>query len=130
MEYGSFFDGENLEFRLSPEWSVNEHLTFEGSWRLNYLNFKEREVSEWINVPQLRVNWAYNLHLSGSITAQYNSIQDQVFTSARLRYNFRDGHNLYVVYNQDYNTDRMQFMPQLPRFNNQLVTLKYVYTFF
>ncbi|WP_422349745.1 DUF5916 domain-containing protein [Flagellimonas sp.] len=130
VEYGSFFDGENLEFRLSPEWSVNEHLTFEGSWRLNYLNFKEREVSEWINVPQLRVNWAYNLHLSGSITAQYNSIQDQVFTSARLRYNFRDGHNLYVVYNQDYNTDRMQFMPQLPRFNNQLVTLKYVYTFF
>ncbi|WP_420401580.1 DUF5916 domain-containing protein [Flagellimonas sp.] len=129
-EYGSFFDGENLEFRLSPEWSVNEHLTFEGSWRLNYLNFREREVSEWINVPQLRVNWAYNLHLSGSITAQYNSIQDQVFTSARLRYNFRDGHNLYVVYNQDYNTDRMQFMPQLPRFNNQLVTLKYVYTFF
>lgn len=129
-EYGSFFDGENLEFRLSPEWSINEHLTFEGSWRLNYLNFKKREVNEWINVPQLRINWAYNLHLSGSITAQYNSIQDQVFTSARLRYNFRDGHNLYVVYNQDYNTDRMQFMPQLPRYNNQLVTLKYVYTFF
>ena len=129
-EYGSFFDGENLEFRLSPEWSINEHFTLEGSWRLNYLNFKEREVSEWINVPQLRVNWAYNLHLSGSVTAQYNSIQDQIFTSARLRYNFRDGHNLYVVYNQDYNTERLRFNPELPRFNNQLVTLKYVYTFF
>lgn len=129
-EYGSFFDGENLEFRMSPEWSINEHFTLEGSWRLNYLNFKERAVNEWINVPQLRMNWAYNLHLSGSITTQYNSIQDQVFTSARLRYNFRDGHNLYVVYNQDYNTDRMQFNPELPRFNNQLVTLKYVYTFF
>ncbi|MEM9648105.1 MAG: DUF5916 domain-containing protein [Bacteroidota bacterium] len=130
LEYGSFFDGENLEFRFSPEWSINEHFTVEGSWRLNYLNFKNRKVDEWINVPQLRMNWAFDLHLSGSVTAQYNSIQDQVFTSARLRYNFRDGHNLYIVYNQDYNTDRMQFMPELPRFNNQLVTLKYVYTFF
>ncbi|MCL6266809.1 DUF5916 domain-containing protein [Flagellimonas myxillae] len=129
-EYGSFFDGKNLEFRLSPEWTINQHLTMEGSWRVNYLSFGERNVSEWITLPQFRINWAYNLHLSGSVTAQYNSIQNQIFTAARLRYNFRDGHNLYVVYNQDYNTDRMQFMPQLPRFNNQLVTLKYVYTFF
>lgn len=129
-EYGSFFDGENLQFEFSPEWSINEHFTLEGSWRLNYLNFKKRAISEWINVPQLRVNWAYDLHLSGSITGQYNSIQDQVFTTARLRYNFRDGHDLYVVYNQDYNTDRMRLSPELPIYNNQLVTLKYVYTFF
>lgn len=130
LEYGSFFDGENVQLSLSPEWNINEHFTLEGSWRLNYLNFKNRSLDEWINVPQLRLNWAVNLHLSGSATAQYNSIQDQIFTSARLRYNFRDGHNLYVVYNQDYNTDRWQFSPQLPRFNTQLVTLKYVYTFF
>nr|WP_299071196.1 DUF5916 domain-containing protein [uncultured Allomuricauda sp.] len=130
VEYGSFFDGENLQLSLSPEWNINEHFTLESSWQLNYLNFKNRNVSEWINVPQLRINWAYNLHLSGSVTGQYNSIQDQIFTSARLRYNFRDGHNLYVVYNQDYNSDRFQFNPELPRFNNQIVTLKYLYTFF
>lgn len=129
-EYGSFFDGENLQFRISPEWSINEHFTLEGSWRLNYLNFKTRNVDEWINVPQLRINWAYDLHLSGSLTAQYNSIQDQIFTSARLRYNFRDGHNLYVVYNQDYNIDSTQMDLPLPRFNNRLFTLKYLYTFF
>ncbi len=129
-EYGSFFDGENLQFRLSPEWSINEHFTLTGSWRLNYLNFNNRNVDEWINVPQLRLNWAYNLHLSGSITAQYNSINDQVFTSARLRYNFKDGHNLYVVFNQDYNTARSLLDSPLPRFNNRLLTLKYLYTFF
>ncbi|WP_420603343.1 DUF5916 domain-containing protein [Flagellimonas sp.] len=129
-EYGSFFDGENLEFRVSPEWSINEHFTLEGSWRINYLNFKNRNVDEWINVPQLRLNWAYNLHLSGSMTAQYNSIQDQVFASARLRYNFKDGHNLYVVFNQDYNTGSTQMGIPLPRFNNRLFTLKYLYTFF
>nr|WP_299382434.1 DUF5916 domain-containing protein [Allomuricauda sp.] len=128
-QYGRFFDGENLEFTLSPEWTINQHLTLEGSWRINYLNFRERMLREWIYVPQLRLNWAVNLHLSGSMAAQYNSIRDQIFSSARLRYNFKDGHDLYVVYNQDYNTNRMQFNPSLPVYNNQLVTLKYVYTF-
>nr|WP_299343476.1 DUF5916 domain-containing protein [Allomuricauda sp.] len=129
-EYGDFFDGENLEVRISPEWNLNEHLTFEGSWRLNYLNFKERDAQEWINVPQLRLNWAYNLHLSGSVTTQYNSISDQVFAAVRLRYNFRDGHDLYLVYNQDWNTERMLEVPRLPYYNNRLFTVKYLYTIF
>ncbi|UII81415.1 DUF5916 domain-containing protein [Flagellimonas sp. CMM7] len=129
-EYGSFFDGENLQFELSPEWSLNEHFTLTGSWRINYLNFNNRNVDEWINVPQLRLNWAYDLHLSGSITAQYNSINNQVFASTRLRYNFKDGHNLYAVFNQDYNTERNLFEPMLPRFNSQLLTVKYLYTFY
>lgn len=129
-EYGSFFDGENLQFELSPEWSLNEHFTLIGSWRINYLNFNNRNVDEWINVPQIRLNWAYDLHLSGSVTAQYNSINNQVFASARLRYNFKDGHNLYAVFNQDYNTERNLFEPMLPRFNSQLLTVKYLYTFY
>ncbi len=129
LEYGRLFDGENLEIRLSPEWNFNEHLTLEGSWRINYLNFTARNLREWINVPQLRLNWAYNLHLSGSVTTQYNSIVDQVFTAIRLRCNFRDGHDLYLVYNQDFNTERMLQVPQLPFYNNQLFTVKYSYTF-
>lgn len=130
IQYGSFFDGDNLQFNISPEWSINEHFTLESSWRINYLNFKSRNVDEWINVPQLRLNWAYNLNLSGSVTTQYNSIQDQLFANARLRYNFKDGHNLYVVFNQDYNIGSAHMGLPLTRFNNQLLTLKYLYTFF
>ncbi len=129
VEYGQFFDGENLEIRISPEWNINEHFTMEGSYRLNYLNFDVRDVSEWIHVPQVRLNWAYNLHLSGSLTTQYNSISDQVFAAVRLRYNFKDGHDFYFVYNQDFNTERAQEVPGLPYYNNQLFTVKYSYTF-
>ncbi|MGI9550893.1 MAG: DUF5916 domain-containing protein [Aurantibacter sp.] len=129
VQYGEFFDGTNFELRLSPEWSINEHFTFEGSWRINYLNFRDRNVEEWIGIPQLRMNWAANLKLSGSATAQYNSITDQWVTSARLRYNFKDGHNLYLVYNQDYNEDRHRLVPNLPYYNNQVFALKYLYTF-
>ena len=129
FEYGSFFDGTNFQLRLSPEWSINEHFTLEGSWRMNYLNFNDRDLSEWINVPQFRLNWAYNLHLSGSITGQYNSLSDQIFASARIRYNFKDGSDLYLVYNQGYNSDRNMVNPRLPYYNDQLFAMKYTYTF-
>jgi len=129
LEYGGFFDGTNLQLSASPEWNINRFLTLESSWRVNYLNFKERNLSEWVHIPQMRINWAANLHLSGSITGQYNSVADQVFSSARLRYNFKDGHDLYLVYNQDYNTDRIIKLEPLPYYNNQNFTLKYSYTF-
>ncbi len=129
IEYGQFFDGTNLQLQISPQWNVNPHLTVDSSWRINYLNFKKRNIHEWIHIPQLRINWAANLNLSGSVTAQYNSLADRIFTNARLRYNFKDGHDLYIVYNQDYNSIRNLGMAPLPYYNNRIFTLKYSYTF-
>ena len=129
LEYGQFFDGTNFQLQVSPEWNVNRYLTLNGSWRINNLNFKKRNVSEWIHIPQIRIAWAANLHLSGSITAQYNSLANRIFTNARLRYNFKDGHDLYVVYNQDYNSGRNSAMAPLPYYNDRIFTLKYSYTF-
>ncbi len=129
FQYGKFFDGTNFQWTFSPEWSINEHFTLEGSWRINHLSFDKRDVQEWIHVPQLRLNWAANLHLSGSMTGQYNSITDQLFSSARLRYNFKDGHDLYIVYNQGYNTNRGFDVPRNPYYSDQVFSLKYSYTF-
>jgi hypothetical protein len=129
LQYGEFFDGKNMEFQFNPEWNINEHFSLLGSWRLNYLNFENRNIEQWINVPQLQITWAYNLHLSGSVTAQYNSLSNKVFTSARLRYNFRDGHDFYLAYNQGYNTMRDLTTFQLPYYNSQVFVAKYTYTF-
>ncbi|RXP62715.1 hypothetical protein EC396_03080 [Lutibacter sp. HS1-25] len=129
IQYGEFFDGNNLEFQFSPEWNINEHVSLIGSWRLNHLNFKTRQIDEWINIPQMRIIWAYNLHLSGSITAQYNSLTNKFFTSARLRYNFKDGHDFYLAYNKGYNTIRDFSTFQLPYYNNQVIVAKYTITF-
>lgn len=129
IKYGEFFDGKNFELTFSPEWNINKYISIFGSWRLNHLSFNNRNVDEWINVPQLTARWAYDLHLSGSLTSQYNSISDKLFLSARIRYNFKDGHDLFLVYNQDYNTVRGFDAEQLPYYNNQVFVLKYSYTF-
>ena len=129
LQYGEFFDGKNMEFQFKPEWNINEHFSLLGSWRLNHLKFDNRNVEEWITIPQLQITWAYNLHVSGSITVQHNSISDKVFTSARLRYNFRDGHDFYLAYNQGFNTERDFVTYQLPVYTSQVFVAKYTYTF-
>ena len=127
VEYGSFYDGSNFQFNLSPEININRHLNVATSWRSNYLDFKERNQTEWINIVQTRLNWAYNLHLSGSFTGQYNSTNDKFILSARLRYNFKDGNDLYIVYNEARNLNIQA--SSLSKFDHQIFALKYTYSF-
>lgn len=127
IEYGQFFAGTRLKFALSTVINLNRHFNIDGSWEANYLKFPT--AAEWIHTMQIKLNWALNLHLSGSIISQYNSITNQVFLSTRLRYNFSDGHDFYFVFNQNNNTQRERFTPLLPVYNNQNFTVKYSYTF-
>ena len=129
IEYGQFFKGTRLKLSISPNININKHLYIQTSWQANYLNFKKENATDWIHIVQLKFNWAMNLHLSGSLIGQYNSISNRVFLNTRLRYNFSDGHDLHLVFNQDKFTEQSLSTPQIPPFNNQNFTLKYIYTF-
>ncbi len=45
----------------------------------------------------------------------------------RLRYNFRGGNDLWIVYNEGIHAERWD--PRLPRTDNRTVMVKYTYTF-
>jgi hypothetical protein len=47
----------------------------------------------------------------------------------RFRYSVREGHDLWIVYNADVNTDRYRQAPTLPLTNTGTVLVKYTYTF-
>jgi hypothetical protein len=47
----------------------------------------------------------------------------------RFRYNFGQGNDLWVVYNERLNRDRTRTAPPLPRTDARSVLLKYTYTF-
>ncbi|MDC8002916.1 DUF5916 domain-containing protein [Aureisphaera galaxeae] len=130
VEYGKFFDGTNFRFNFNPVFNFGKHMNIETSYRANRIAFNDRDQKDWIHIGEAKLNWALNLHLSGSFIGQYNSISEKFLSSARVRYNFSDGHDLYFVYNQDYNLDRDLQTPQLPAFNDQVFTIKYLYTFF
>lgn len=70
-----------------------------------------------------------NIKFSATAFIQYNSTTNEVITNIRLRYNPREGTDLYLVYNEGLNTDRYRKFPVLPVTDNRTVMLKYTYTF-
>jgi hypothetical protein len=47
----------------------------------------------------------------------------------RLRYNFRDGTDLWIVYNETLHTDRETWHPMPPRSLGRALLVKYTHTF-
>jgi hypothetical protein len=63
--------------------------------------------------------------LSTAFFAQYTSAADLVTLNARLRYNRREGQDLYLVFNDGLNTERAAFEPGLPLSAGRTLLLKY-----
>lgn len=128
---GTFYGGKRISLTYAPSININKYLNISGRWRVNYLDFTNNGGGEeWVHVAKLTLEMAANLHLSGSITLQYNTANDSFFNNARFRYNFRDGHDLYLVYNETFNTNRGAVEPILPLSAQQTLALKYLYTFY
>jgi hypothetical protein len=89
-----------------------------------------QSASNNIHIARLKLNYALNLHLSASVNMQYNSTQKQVYVNTRLRYNFSDGHDLYIVLNNVSNTNTYySHLLKKPNVERLTFLLKYHYTF-
>ncbi len=68
--------------------------------------------------------------LMGPSAVQYNSTTDDLSVNARLRYNFREGRDLWLVYNETLDTERAAPLtqPPPPFTQNRTVVVKYTHT--
>lgn len=129
-EIGTFFDGNQTSFTVSPTWNQSKHFEIAADAELNILQFDDRDQKEYLNVFRLRSLIAFNINASLQLLTQYNHLARQVGTNARFRYNFSEGHDLWIVYNEITNTYTDRFTTPLPRFDNRSLLIKYNYTFF
>ena len=127
---GSFYDGWKTTCGLQSTWNISRHFELGGNYELNVIRFPERDQRLDTHLPQLRIQMALDTHLSVAVFVQYNSLADAFNVNTRLRYHFREGHDLWVVYNEGVNTDRdNRFGPRLPATDSRAVLFKYTYTF-
>jgi len=71
----------------------------------------------------------FSTKLSVNAFLQFNSLINNFIGNIRLRYNPREGNDLYIVYNDNLNTTRYSEIPTLPVYNSRTLVLKYTYTF-
>ena len=130
MAAGTFYDGWRVFLQGGAAWNPSLHLELGGNYQLNVIRFSERNESLNAHVVAFRVQTALDVHLSFSTLVQYNSTADDVDLNSRLRYNFREGNDLWLVYNEGFNTDRDGLTgPRRPLSQRRTLMVKYTHTF-
>ncbi|HKJ00979.1 MAG TPA: DUF5916 domain-containing protein, partial [Longimicrobiales bacterium] len=126
---GRFFDGSRTGLKTDVNWAANRHLELVGGWEWNRIRFDEREQAFDAHLLRLQARGAVDVHFSIDAFVQYNSLTDVVSTNARFRYNFREGQDLWFVWNEGLNTQREVLgVPRLPFSQARTLTVKYTHT--
>lgn len=127
--FSSFYDGWRSKGEIGYVWNASKHLELSSEYEFNAIRFPDRDQGFDAHLARLRMQGALNTHVSLNAFLQYNSVSRRVTTNLRFRYNFREGNDLWIVYNEDLNTERDRLFPTLPRSQERTLLLKYTYTF-
>jgi hypothetical protein len=102
---GRFFDGQHALLAVRPSWNPSPFLELAAEAELNRARFPDR--SESLNADlvrlKLRVSSSTATSLAGSV--QYNRLASTVTTSVRVRHSFREGTDLFLIYNDGRDID-------------------------
>ena len=129
LEGGSFYDGWQITGRVAPTWNLSRFLELGGSYQYTRIGFPDRNQAVRAHIAAARGQVMLSTRLSAGAFVQYSSAADGVLGNLRIRYNPREGDDLYIVYNSGLNTDRFQYSPIRPFLDNHLLLVKYSRTF-
>jgi hypothetical protein len=129
LSAGTFYDGWQATAGVSPVWYVSPHLELSGFYEFNRIRFPDRDQGLDAHLARLRIGTALNTEVSTNAFIQFNSAANTVSANVRFRYNFREGNDLWIVYDEVMNTDRDRLTPTLPFTSHRTILVKYTYTF-
>jgi hypothetical protein len=129
LKYGKFFDGDFFAFEVDPRWNPGPHFELHAAYEFKHLNFKEREQTLISHILRLRALYMLSAQFSVSAFIQYNNDSNLFISNVKLRYNPKEGNDLYIVFNEVLNGDRERMLPYYPLLNTEVLALKYTYTF-
>ncbi|MCK4558007.1 MAG: hypothetical protein KAU47_10840, partial [Candidatus Aminicenantes bacterium] len=110
-------------------WGISPEFSLTGMYQFNRAVFPDRNQELTAHIVRARLLATLTTKFSVSTFVQYNSAIDSIIANLRIRYNPREGVDLYVVYNEDFNTNRFREIPNLPYYNSRTILVKYSYTF-
>jgi len=128
-EFGQFYDGIRFSIRLEPTWNMSKHFELGGTYSYDHVDVTKRDVSMTNHIVGIKTLYMINTKLSVNAFIQYNTALNGIITNLRLRYNPKEGNDLYLVFDVDSNTAPDREIPRLPSYNSRAVMIKYTYTF-
>jgi hypothetical protein len=128
-DVGGYFDGWRVSLGVMPTWSGIPNLEIGGMFQYNLVRFPARGQSFFAPIGQLKVLATLSVKFSASALVQYDGAEDAVSANVRFRFNPREGTDVYIVYNEGLNTDRLARTPVPPLSSGRALYVKFNYTF-
>lgn len=128
--FGGFFDGSRTTVGVSTAWNLSSHFEISNEYEYNRVRFDNRGQGFDAHIARVRLKTALNTKVSLSSFVQYNSEVGNASINARFRYNMNEGDDIWLVYDNVVNTDRVKAgLPRLPSSSYRALLLKVTYSF-
>ena len=125
---GGFYDGTGISLSARPAWNPWKYVELGVDYDYNRVRFADRKGLD-LHVVRVRLQLALDVHASLASFIQHDNADHSIGINTRLRYNFREGRDLWIVYNETLNTDRPEFpFPRPPFMRLRAFVVKYTHT--
>jgi hypothetical protein len=119
LDRGTFYDGDKTTLSVSRgRIGAGARLSFEPTYLLNIVDLTEGSFTN--QLVGSRVTYTMTPQMFTSALLQYNSTSHDVSANVRLRWEYRPGSELFVVFNEDRDT----FARSFPALTNRALILK------
>jgi hypothetical protein len=129
IQAGQFYDGVRLSVQLEPTWNISKHFELGGTYNFDHVNVSKRDITWTNHIIGLKALYMLNTKFSVNAFVQYNTSVHEIISNFRIRYNPKEGNDLYLVFNEGRNMDLTRELPNLPVYFSRAVMVKYTYTF-
>jgi hypothetical protein len=128
---GQFYDGNRIGFEAESNFNLSSSLKLSAGYEFNAIRFPERETNNSLNIHSLNMKalYMFSTKLSATLFVQYVNTEDELITNFRLRYNPREGNDLFLVYNDFRGITDSYSIQEHPKFFNKTIMVKYTHTF-
>ena len=123
----TFYDGNRTDLRVTAGLRVTDQLATSASVSRNDVEIPNGAFKA--DIASLQIDYAFSPTVSLRSLTQYNSLSEQWSTSARLRYIFRPGSDIYVVYDEVRRDTPIALDPFIEEFRDRQLLLKVTYLF-
>lgn len=101
-ELGGFYDGDRLSNNVTLRLRPNRFVRSETAWQLERVDLPAGDFTA--NILRQRFALALTPRALANVFLQYNDLTDLVSLNLRLNWTYRPGSDLYLVFNQRWNT--------------------------
>ena len=108
---------------------MSPYLRLSGEYRFDRARFDSRQQEFDAHVVRLRTHVSADSKLSALVQLQLNTAADLASVNVRVRYNMREGNDLWISYGHVLNTTETAGSLAVPITRETALTVKYTYTF-